>query len=212
MKAVASEMRLSEKTIEDGLRRIRLKLGFPTKHALLAWYAVECFKKTLKLGVALLVLTVTFLSHAAPPPLPPAAKAIVRSQPAVGLQWDDPNAPGSSLGYKVYWGPSSGAYTNNQQVVTNSSVVTLEYGSLYFFAVTCLGSGGSESVPSNEVAYQTPNQPMPPTNLVVVAVNLEGSGNLVLWTNVSVLNITNYPGSKTTFYRSSLQIKAVPSK
>jgi hypothetical protein len=78
------------------------------------------------------------------------------------LSWQAPsrNMDGSSLGslagYKIYWGPASGRYTQSLTIrdpsVTNHRI-PLEPGT-HFFAMRAVTSDGSESDYSNEISKQ----------------------------------------------------------
>jgi hypothetical protein len=61
-------------------------------------------------------------------------------------------------GYRLHYGNRSRDYTQTIDVgnVTNAPVSGLQAGVTYFFAVTAYGTGGLESVFSNEVSYQVP--------------------------------------------------------
>ena len=88
---------------------------------------------------------------------------------SVTLAWDrnsDPNI----AGYKVYYGPSSGAYPSvidagnvTQQVVNN-----LQEGMTYYFAATAYNASGVESEFSAEVSHTMP----------VPAISAVGDGSL----------------------------------
>ncbi len=77
----------------------------------------------------------------------------------VSLAWDAPTTyvdgtPISGpIGFKVYYGTASGAYTQIVDVhtATNWSINTLTQGTWYF-QVTCYDSNGSESDFSNEIS------------------------------------------------------------
>ncbi len=82
-------------------------------------------------------------------------------QPAnghVSLAWDAPTqyVDGTTItgpvGYKVYYGTASGAYT---KIVDVQTALTCDLNSLphgtWYFAVTCYDSNGSESDFSNEI-------------------------------------------------------------
>jgi len=122
---------------------------------------------------------------------------------SVTLAWDaSPDA--SVVGYKVYYGPASGSYTNSATVgnVTNATLTGLVNGATYFFAATAFNAQGDESVFSNEATYTVPgtstNQP-PTLNVIpnltlsedaaVQTVNLAGisSGSV---TETQALTIT----------------------
>lgn len=87
----------------------------------------------------------------------------------VTLAWDAPttNADGTPLtdlkGYKLYYGPESGNYTQSIDVgnVTEYKVVSLPDGP-YYFVVTAYDTGGNEGDYSNEV--NTVLDTVPPGN------------------------------------------------
>ena len=82
----------------------------------------------------------------------------INANDGVLMTWDAPttNVDGSQLvdlqTYKIYWGPSSGNYTDS--VVTDNVDTEFEInleGGAHFFAVTAINSQGQESAYSNEV-------------------------------------------------------------
>ncbi|MFO1512654.1 MAG: Ig-like domain-containing protein [Verrucomicrobiota bacterium] len=76
---------------------------------------------------------------------------------SVTLAWDaSPDA--SAVGYRIYYGPASGAYTNSATVgnVTTAVLTNLVNGSTYYFAATAYNSVGEESPFSNETSYSVP--------------------------------------------------------
>ena len=75
----------------------------------------------------------------------------------VTLAWD-PNTEDDLVGYRLYYGFSSGDYavTNDVGNVTNASVTLPVEGKTYYFAVMAYNSLGLESGPSNEVPYAAP--------------------------------------------------------
>jgi hypothetical protein len=83
---------------------------------------------------------------------------------AITLAWDPPttNTDGTPLtnlaGYKIYYGTTSGSYTNTIDAgnVTASVVTDLVDGLAYYFAVTAYNSAGGESSFSNEISKTTP--------------------------------------------------------
>lgn len=81
----------------------------------------------------------------------------------VTLTWD-PNLEQDLAGYRVYYGSSSGVYTNFVEVgaVNLGTIPNLKDGAVYFFAVTAYNSEGLESDYSNEVAL-TISSVVPPT-------------------------------------------------
>ncbi len=76
---------------------------------------------------------------------------------SVTLAWDaSPDA--SAVGYRIYYGPASGVYTNSATVgnVTTAVLTNLVNGSTYYFAATAYNSVGEESPFSNETSYNVP--------------------------------------------------------
>ena len=75
----------------------------------------------------------------------------------VTLAWDaSPDA--SAVGYRIYYGPASGVYTNSAAVgnVTSATLAGLVDGVTYFFAATAYNASGDESLFSNEANYTVP--------------------------------------------------------
>jgi hypothetical protein len=75
------------------------------------------------------------------------------------LAWNpspDPNV----IGYRVYYGPAHGVYTNMVSVgnVTNAQISGLVEGGNYFFAASAYDVIGLESELSNEANYTVPTQ------------------------------------------------------
>ncbi len=80
----------------------------------------------------------------------------------ITLTWDANSEPDLSH-YVVYWGESSGQYSNNSGdigLVTTYKCTLPDDGKVYYFAVTAVDEAGLESDYSNEV--HTPDLP-PPT-------------------------------------------------
>jgi len=80
--------------------------------------------------------------------------------PSVILAWD-PSPSTNVAGYRVYYGPAAGNYTDRLDVgnVTTATVPNLQAGVTYYFVVTAYNAAGVESLPSNEVAYTVPAPP-----------------------------------------------------
>jgi regulation of enolase protein 1 (concanavalin A-like superfamily) len=93
---------------------------------------------------------------------------------AVSLAWDAETAP-NIAGYRVYYGGSSGTYTNRSDVgnLTNAAVSGLASGVTYYFAATAYDTNGLESDYSAEVSYLVPNTNGPPS--VVLSAPIAGS-------------------------------------
>jgi len=73
------------------------------------------------------------------------------------LSWDSSISAGVA-GYNLYYGGSSGNYTNKMSVglTTNGVATNLLAGAKYYFAVTACTSSGLESAYSNEAVWQCP--------------------------------------------------------
>ena len=78
---------------------------------------------------------------------------------SVILEWDRNPEP-DVVGYRVYYGSQSGAYSNNVDAGNNARVTlgNLSDATGYYFAVTALSNTGLESGYSNEVFYVTPSR------------------------------------------------------
>jgi hypothetical protein len=110
-------------------------------------------KKLLTLGLLLLCLSVS------------AAVVGTNQVVNVRLTWDvSPDL--NVTGYKVYWGVSTGNYTNSVNSVGRTNVFStcsnLVANTTYYFAATAYNVTGLESLFSNEVQYTPFNSP--PTN------------------------------------------------
>lgn len=73
---------------------------------------------------------------------------------SVNLAWDRSPSLGVA-GYRIYYGPASGNYTNNVRAgnVTSNSIPGLAGGGTYFFTVVAYDASGVESLPSNEIIF-----------------------------------------------------------
>jgi hypothetical protein len=78
----------------------------------------------------------------------------------VTLAWD-PNPEASIQGYKVYYGKTSGSYTNifDAGDRTGCVITGLDPGVTYYFACTAYSATGDESNFSGEVVYVSSSQP-----------------------------------------------------
>ncbi len=109
----------------------------------------------------------------------------------VTLTWDPPttNEDGTTLtdlaGYNVYFGTSSGVYTDSVNVgdVITYELIDLTDGFTYYFAVTAYDISGNESTYSEEV-YKTPvnNDTTPPSISGIYADNIVSNGAIINWT------------------------------
>jgi hypothetical protein len=90
--------------------------------------------------------------------------AVAQTAQSVALLWDANPDPGI-VGYRVYYGTSSGNYSQTNDVgnVTGTTVSGLAAGQTYYFVVTDYNTAGLESLPSDEVAYTTATPAPTPT-------------------------------------------------
>jgi len=107
------------------------------------------------------------------------------------LSWDPPttNEDGSPLtdlaGYKIYYGTTSGNYTNSIDVgnVTTYTVVNLTEGVTYFFVVSAYDTLGNESDYSNEVSKKIESEDTTPPQITgVYTGDITNSSVLINWT------------------------------
>ena len=102
----------------------------------------------------------------------------------VTLGWN-PSPETSVVGYAVYYGIGSGAYTERIDAGDQTSVTItgLTVGVTYYFAVTAYTAIGTESLPSNEIAYTVPP---PATNQLprISAISLAPGGISLDWTTL----------------------------
>ena len=121
----------------------------------------------------------------------------------VTLTWNPSTSP-NVAGYDIYYGPACGTYTNKISVgnVTSAIVSSLQEGACDYFVVTARATSGLESLPSNEVSYNIPDQAIlaiqtfqlhgSPTSITITASGatptewaLESSPDLKTWTTVT---------------------------
>jgi len=78
----------------------------------------------------------------------------------VTLAWDANPEP-SVLGYRVYYGKTSGSYTNVLDAGnrTDCVIAGLDPGATYFFVCTAYSATGDESNFSGEIVYASESQP-----------------------------------------------------
>ncbi len=93
------------------------------------------------------------------------------STPSVSFGWNISTDP-TVGGYNLYQGGSSGNYTNVVNIPGGSTATFtqstgLVRGQTYFWAITAVATNGLESVYSNEVTYQVPSLPGPPTTVTI---------------------------------------------
>lgn len=94
----------------------------------------------------------------------PAGNQMLRlkaTQPANGIAvtWDPESDP-DVIGYNVYYGTASRAYTNvASSTVSTASIKNLTGGTTYYLAVTAYDAAGLESDYSAEITYTVPPGP-----------------------------------------------------
>jgi hypothetical protein len=84
----------------------------------------------------------------------PVIGATVAGSYSVTLAWQSSPST-NATGYRVYYGPASGNYTNSVLIgnVTTNTVSGLAGGVTYYFAITTVATGGKESPFSNQISF-----------------------------------------------------------
>jgi hypothetical protein len=77
---------------------------------------------------------------------------------SVSLAWNPNDSATNVAGYFIYYGGTTGNYTNQIDVglATNGVVSNLQAGATYYFATTAYTSSGVESGYSAEIMWQRP--------------------------------------------------------
>jgi hypothetical protein len=146
------------------------------------------FIKRLTYAVGLIVYSLIIL-----------AQSSAQGANGVTLAW---NASSNTnvVGYNVYYGGSSGDYTNKLFVgdVTKATITGLTPGATYYFAVTSVSAGGGESGFSAEISYTVPDPvvlALNPTRVggVITSLSLTASGNIpAQWTIEGSIDLKNW--------------------
>jgi uncharacterized protein DUF4082/fibronectin type III domain protein len=91
---------------------------------------------------------------------------------SVTLAWDVDADP-TVVGYRLYYGTSSGSDTQSTDVanMTTATISNLAVGYTYFFAVRAYNAFGLESPPSNEVSFTPTANPALPASSFFSASN-----------------------------------------
>ena len=84
---------------------------------------------------------------------------------SVTLAWDPPASAANIASYNLYYGGSSGIYTNVvlAGTATNATITALVPGATYYFAATTVDTLGLESDFSDEASYSVAGVNQPPT-------------------------------------------------
>lgn len=100
------------------------------------------------------------------------SRAVEVSGSGVTVTWAASPDP-SIVGYYVYYGPTSGNYTQRIDVGNSTSTIItgLPAGSTNYFVATAYNAVGMESLPSNEVSYINPG---------TISATIDSSGKIHL--------------------------------
>lgn len=99
----------------------------------------------------------------------------------VTMQWPQYTNDTTAVGYAICYGSVNGDYTNVVAVPgdlmnTNVTIIGLEYGAAYRFAVVLYNDEGITGVPGPGLSWTAPTAP--PTGLRVLGYNLKAEQNL----------------------------------
>ena len=155
----------------------------------------------------------------------PALGATLASSYSATLAWNP--SPGTNVtGYRVYYGPACGNYTNSVLVgnVTTNTVSGLAGSVTCYFAVTAVTAGGQESAFSNEINYMpgVPTVRMPTASakefvltvsgLIGHTYQIQATQDFKTWTIIGTVTLgtggslnftdTNAAGFPRRFYRT----------
>ncbi len=137
------------------------------------------------------------------------------AQGSIILPWE-PSSNTNVSGYNVYYGVSSGDYTNKIPVgnFTNTIISGLIEGETYYFAATAYDSSGTnESDYSNEILYTVPTNgstnPPPPPPIVLPAIASAQGSIILTWDPSSGNNVSGYNvyyGVSSGVYTSKISV------
>jgi len=98
-------------------------------------------------------------------PLLAGLLSLAQDAQSVTLAWDLDTDP-TVVGYRLYYGTSSGSYTQRSDVAntTTATISNLAVGFTYFFVVRAYNAFGLESPPSNEVSFTPTANPALPAS------------------------------------------------
>lgn len=190
-KEIAHKMKKSQKTIEG--QRARLVAIFPRLNS-----QVKLARLAIAFGLSTLCLLFMATVSAAQVPF----LVVSNPPPQVQLAWSPPNTGVPSF-YNVYWGTSSGLYTNALNVgnVTNVTLTVPTRGVQFVYAVTAVDSHGLQSIFSNEVSYTAPNPPGPPTQKPLTVITVMKSPTPTGVFADSGMNFSESPDQPAVYYK-----------
>lgn len=187
-KELSDKLKKSEKAVE--YHRMRLMQIFPK---------LDNQVKLARLAIAFGISSLCFVCMAAA-----AQPFLVVSNPApvVQLAWNPSTSTGVSF-YNLYWGTSSGQYTNVVNVgnVTNVTVTLPTRGVMFVYAVTAVDSHGLQSPFSNEVNYTAPNPPSPPQQKPLTVITVMKAPTPTGVFVDSGMNWSESPDQPQTYYK-----------
>lgn len=145
------------------------------------------------------------------------ASAPYAGRAQLSLAWSRSPSP-NVAGYRLYFGTTSGAYTNSANVgdTTNATVVNLDEGTRYYFAAVSYTADGAESETSNEafgdtgfyVAIRAANWAIETYGRAGATNQVQRSIDLIAWTTVKeffgragVLTNVIEPNNVSAYYR-----------
>ena len=107
-----------------------------------------------------------------------AVIALPVNQYDLTLEWDPSPSP-DVIGNHLYFGTTSGDYTDDIAIgdVTSVDVPDLSYDVTYYFVVTAVGVNGQESAYSNEFSYV---RNLPPLPIAIIQIQAVADGQFML--------------------------------
>lgn len=185
---IAQQMNISPKTVEH--HRTMLMRWFPKLNS-----PVRLARLAIAFGLSSLCL-VCYCAAAQP------ILVVSNPAPVVQLAWSPPTT-GTASFYNVYWGTTSGQYTNAVNVgnVTNTTITVPARGVQFFYAVTAVDSHGLQSIFSNEVGYTAPNPPGPPTQKPLTVITVMKAPTPTGVFADAGMNFSESPDQPQTFYK-----------
>lgn len=94
---------------------------------------------------------------------------------SVSLAWD-PSPDSAVVGYRIYYGTTSGNWTNQIDIGNQTSVSLTGFvpQTTYYLTVKAYDSNHLESEPSNELEYMAPAAPSPTLRTTVAKLSTKG--------------------------------------